>query len=128
VRCAPGILSVTLHWLQEFLHLLLRLAAGRTGQPSAAILNSRRLSSTPESGARAGYDGHKRRKGSKAHAGVDTLGHLLALLVAPAHEQDRALVAASADLGGWHRPFVMCSYQARPFVSATDDGNIISIH
>ncbi len=27
------------------------------------------------------YDGHKRRKGSKVHMAVDTLGHLLALLV-----------------------------------------------
>jgi len=74
------------------LRTLLRLAAGRAGQPSAAILDSRTLQSTPESGARAGYDGHKRRKGSKVHAAVDTLGHLLALLVTPANEQDRSQV------------------------------------
>jgi transposase len=78
------------------LRLLLRLDAGRAGQPSAAILDSRTLQSTPESGARAGYDGHKRRKGSKLHAAVDTLGHLLALVVTPANEQDRAQVAALA--------------------------------
>ena len=63
------------------LRLLLRLGAGRSGQPSAVLLDSRTLQSTPESGARAGYDGHKRRKGSKVHAAVDTLGHLLALHV-----------------------------------------------
>jgi transposase len=74
------------------LRTLLRVAAGRRGQPSAAILDSRTLQSTPESGARGGYDGHKRRKGSKVHAAVDTLGHLLALLVTPADEQDRAQV------------------------------------
>ncbi|HZK66341.1 MAG TPA: IS5 family transposase, partial [Chloroflexota bacterium] len=45
-----------------------------------------------ESGARAGYDGAKRRKGSKVHMAVDTLGHLLALHVTPANEQDRAQV------------------------------------
>src|SRR5579885_57296 len=78
------------------LRLLLRLAAGRSGQPSAAILDSRTLQSTPESGARAGYDGHKRRRGSKVHAAVDTLGHLLALVVTPADEQDRAQVEALA--------------------------------
>ena len=78
------------------LRLLLRLQAGRTGQPSAVILDSRTLSSTPESGARAGYDGHKRRKGSKVHAAVDTLGQLLALHVTPANEQDRAQVARLA--------------------------------
>ncbi len=78
------------------LRLLLRRDAGRAGQPSAALLDRRTLPSTPESGARAGYDGHKRRKGSRVHAAVDTLGHLLALLVTPANEQDRAQVAALA--------------------------------
>ena len=75
------------------LRLLLRLAAQRSDAPSAAILDSRTLQSTPESGARAGFDGHKKRKGSKVHAAVDTLGHLLALKVTPANEQDRAQVA-----------------------------------
>ena len=68
------------------LRALLRMHAGRGAQPSAAILDSRTLQSTPESGARAGYDGAKRRKGSKVHAAVDTLGHLLALHVTPASE------------------------------------------
>ena len=60
------------------------------------ILDSRTLRSTPESGARAGYDGAKRKKGSKLHAAVDTLGHLLALHVTPADAQDRAQVAQLA--------------------------------
>ena len=55
--------------------------AGRSAQPTAAIFDSRTLQSTPESGHRAGYDGDKRRKGSKMHLAVDTLGHLLALRV-----------------------------------------------
>ncbi len=83
--------------MAEDLRLLLRLSAGRTDVPSAAILDSRTLQSTPESGARAGFDGHKKRKGSKVHAAVDTLGHLLALKVTPANEQDRAQVAALAQ-------------------------------
>lgn len=66
-------------------------------QPRAAILDSRTLQSSPESGARAGYDGYKRRKGSKVHMAVDTLGQLLAVLVTPANEQDRAQVAALAE-------------------------------
>jgi len=74
------------------LRALLRLAAGRQAQPSAAILDSRTLQSSPESGPRAGYDGAKRKRGSKVHAAVDTLGHLLALWVTPANEQDRAQV------------------------------------
>jgi transposase len=78
------------------LRVLLLRAADRTAQPSAAIVDSRAVQSTPESGAREGYDGHKRRKGSKVHAAVDTLGHLLALVVTPANEQDRAQVGELA--------------------------------
>ena len=71
---------------------LLRILNGRNKQPSAVILDSRTLQSTVESGSRAGYDGGKRKKGSKVHIAVDTLGHLLALVVTPANEQDRAQV------------------------------------
>lgn len=74
------------------LRVLLRLSEGRTSDPSAAILDSRTLRSTPESGHRGGYDGHKGKKGSKVHAAVDTLGHLLALRVSPASEQEREYV------------------------------------
>lgn len=78
------------------LRMLMREINGRAQQPTAAILDSRTLQSTPESGGRAGYDGHKRRKGSKVHMAVDTLGQLLALLVTPANEQDRAQVGELA--------------------------------
>jgi transposase len=71
---------------------VLRVAQGRNAHPSAIILDSRTLQSTPTSGARAGYDGAKRRRGSKVHLAVDTLGQLLALHVTPANEQDRAHV------------------------------------
>jgi transposase len=81
----------------EDLRKLLREYAGRKAQPTAMILDSRTLQSTPESGARAGYDGAKRRKGSKVHAAVDTLGHLLALHVTAADEQDRAQVGVLAE-------------------------------
>jgi transposase len=76
---------------------LLRLAEGRTEQPSAAIFDGRTLQSSPESGSRAGYDGYKRKKGSKVHLAVDTLGHLLALLVTSASEQERQQVSALAE-------------------------------
>jgi transposase len=79
------------------LRMLLRAYAGRDVQPSAMVLDSRTLQSTPESGARAGYDGAKRRKGSKVHAAVDTLGELLALHVTAANEQDRDQVEQLAQ-------------------------------
>lgn len=85
---AAGVFEALIHDLRE----LLRVAAGRMPRPSAAILDSRTLQSTPESGHRAAYDGAKRKKGSKVHVAVDTLGHLLALRVTSADQQDRAQV------------------------------------
>ena len=79
------------------LRVVLRVAAERHAQPTAMILDSRTLQSTPTSGARAGSDGAKRRKGSKVQAAVDTLGHLLTLHVTPADAQDRAQVAQLAE-------------------------------
>ena len=83
--------------LAEDLRGVLRLAAGRKVQPSAVILDSRTLRSSPESGERAGYDGAKRKQGSKLHLAVDTLGHLLALHVTPASAGDRAEVGRMAE-------------------------------
>jgi len=96
----PAVYQQTQRWLAagsfeaivHDLRVMLRLAAGRNPEPSAAVFDGRTLQSTPESGARAGYDGHKRKKGSKVHMAVDTLGHLLAMHVTPANEQERAQV------------------------------------
>jgi transposase len=90
----------TQRWLkagvfEEMIHdlrALLRLSKNRAPEPRAAIMDSRTLRCTPESGSRGGYDGHKNKKGSKVHAAVDTLGHLLALRVSPANEDDRKQV------------------------------------
>jgi transposase len=79
------------------LRAVLRLAQGRTEEPSAVICDSRTLQSTPESGTRAGYDGAKRRRGSKVHTAVDTLGHLLAVHITAANEQDRHQVQELAQ-------------------------------
>lgn len=72
------------------LRILARVEQGRDPEPSAVVMDSRTLQSTPESGHRAGYDGAKKRKGTKVHLAVDTLGHVLAILTSPANEQDRA--------------------------------------
>ena len=88
-----GVFEAMVHDLRE----VLRVAEGRKPQPSAVIFDSRTLQSSPESGERAAYDGAKRRKGSKTHLAVDTLGHVLALHVTAADEQDRAQVACLAQ-------------------------------
>jgi transposase len=80
-----GVFEAMVHDLRE----LLRVLEGKGPEPTAAIIDSRTLQSTPESGHRAGYDGAKKKKGSKIHMIVDTLGHLLTLRATPANQQDR---------------------------------------
>jgi transposase len=88
-----GVFESMVHDLRE----LLRVAQGREAQASAVILDGRTLQGTPESAGHAGWDGAKRKKGSKVHIAVDTLGHLLALKVTPANEQERAQVGDLAQ-------------------------------
>jgi len=90
---AAGCFEALVHDLRA----LLRLAEGRAPEPTAVVLDGRTLQSTPESGHRAGYDGHKKKRGSKTHVAVDTLGHLLALVVTPASDQERAQVEVLAQ-------------------------------
>ena len=51
------------------LRVILRLAAGRTAQPSAVVIDGQTVQSTPESGENAGCDGAKKRRGRKLHFG-----------------------------------------------------------
>lgn len=85
---AAGCFEAMAHDLRE----VIRVAAGRASSPTAAVLDGRTIQSTPESGSRAGYDGYKRRRGSKVHMAVDALGLLLALRVTAASEPERAQV------------------------------------
>jgi transposase len=68
---------------------MLRLKQAKNAQPSASVIDSRFVPSTPESGHRAAYNGHKAKKGSKLHAVVDTLGNLMALCVTAGNVDDR---------------------------------------
>jgi transposase len=101
----PAVYQQARRWMEagafaaalQDLRLLLRVLKGRTPQPTAASLDARVVQSPPESGARAGSSGHQRRKGSKVHAAVDTLGHQLALTVTAANEDERTPVSALAE-------------------------------
>lgn len=100
----PAVSQQTRRWLaanvfdaiSADLRLLIRLGEGRAPQPRAVILDSRTRRSTLESGARAGWDGAKRKNGTKVHLAVDTLGQVLAIHITPANAQDRAQVAELA--------------------------------
>ena len=87
-----GVLEQIAHDLRA----IVRFLAERDPEPTATIFDGRTVQSTPESGDHAGYDGAKKKKGSKVHAAVDTLGNLLALKVTAANEQERAQVAEFA--------------------------------
>jgi transposase len=89
---AAGVFAVMVHDLRA----LLRMLEGRAPNPSAVVLDSRTLQSSIESGHRAGYDGHKRKRGSKLHMMVDTLGQLLVAKVTAASDSERAQVAELA--------------------------------
>ena len=88
-----GVFEAIVHDLRR----LLREITERAPAPRAVIFDARTLQSPPESGADAGWDGAKKRRGRKVHLAVDTLGQLLALLVTPANDQERAQVAALAE-------------------------------
>ena len=101
----PAVYQQTRRWLEaeafeaivDDLRRLLRVAVGRNAEPSAVIYDSRTLQSTPESGAAAGYDGAKKRRGRKVHMAVDTLGDLLVIYITAANEQDRDQVAELSE-------------------------------
>ena len=83
---AAGCFEAIVHDLRA----VLRFADGRDPEPTAvdprqphAAVHPRERRRGPATTATSG------RKGSKVHMAVDTLGHLLALHVTPADEQDR---------------------------------------
>jgi transposase len=74
-----------------------RIPSGAPGCPGSTSARDIRMpQSSPESGGRAGYDGHKHHTGTEVLLAVDTLGQLLVSMVTPANEQDRAQVGELA--------------------------------
>lgn len=95
-RCSAGWKrAASSSWLRMYAHFCAS-EAGRKGQPTAVVMDSRTLRSTPQSGIPRWLGWAKRHRGSKVHRTVDTLGHLLALTVTAADEGDHAQVAKLA--------------------------------
>ena len=101
----PAVYQQTQRWLNARcfetlccdLRRLVRVYSRREPKAAAGVIDSRTIQCTPESGARACYDGAKKRKGSKVHARVDTLGNLLTRHITPASAQDREQVRQLAQ-------------------------------
>jgi putative transposase len=66
-----------------------RKAEGRDRDPSAAVVDSQVVKTTPLGGPECGYDGAKRLAGRKCHLLVDTNGLVLAARVHSANLPDR---------------------------------------
>ena len=92
----------TLARLHDALRARVRAAAGRDGEPTAAIIDSQsvRAADTVPRASR-GWDNAKKVNGRKRHIAVDAMGLLLAVVITAASVQDRD--AARPLLWNLHR-------------------------
>ena len=75
--------------IHDLLRTKVRAAAGRSAQPSAAILDAQSVKTSSNVAESAqGIDAGKRIKGRKRHIAIDTLGLLLVVLVTAASVHD----------------------------------------
>lgn len=73
----------------------IRVRAGRSGQPTAAIVDAQSVKGAETVGAGSrGFDGGKQINGRKRHIVVDTLGLVLLVAVTPAGTNDRTAAMA----------------------------------
>ncbi len=76
--------------MHDELRRQVRIAAGRTPGPTAAVIDSQPVKAAETVGKPSrGYDAGKKTNGRKRHIAVDTLGLLLTVLITAAGIQDR---------------------------------------
>lgn len=83
--------------MYDELRKLWRRRQRRAVDPTAAVLDSQSVKTSPQGGPK-GYDAGKKVKGRKRHLVTDTLGLVLSVLVTPASTQDRDAAIPVVDL------------------------------
>lgn len=83
--------------MYDELRKLWRTRQHRAPDPTAAILDSQSVKTSPQGGPK-GYDAAKKVNGRKRHLVTDTLGLLIAVLVTVASTQDRDAAMPAMDL------------------------------
>lgn len=100
--------------MYDELRKLWRMRQRRAQDPTAAVLDSQSVKTSPQGGPK-GYDAGKKVKGRKRHLVTDTLGLLLAVLLTPASTQDRdaalpVVSLAMTKVPGIERLYVDAAY------------------
>jgi transposase len=95
--------------MYDELRKLWRTREHRASDPTAAILDSQSVKTSPQGGPK-GYDAGKKVKGRKRHLVTDTLGLLLAVLVTAASTQDRDAAMPAMDLAKAKVPGIQILY------------------
>ncbi|HUU60409.1 MAG TPA: IS5 family transposase [Phycisphaerae bacterium] len=95
--------------MYDELRKLWRSREHRAPDPTAAILDSQSVKTSPQGGPK-GYDANKKVKGRKRHLVTDTLGLLLAVLVTVASTQDRDAAMPTMDLAKAKVPGIQILY------------------
>lgn len=95
--------------MYDELRKLWRTRQHRAPDPTAAILDSQSVKTSPQGGPK-GYDAAKKIKGRKRHLVTDTLGLLVAVLVTVASTQDRDAAMPAMDLAKAKVPGIKMLY------------------